>query len=570
MATAAAALALVLAPGTFALALLLALPRLRHPLPPGTLWMTIGTLLWMLPLLLRGAPATLLDNLQPVALILIVAVVSTLPLSRSLSPIALGVLIGLTLLGLFTLLQLGGAVSALLAPFVDNDAIARLAENSRAAQALGRASGWMEHPNQWAVRGLVPGTFVLAAAGGPRWRVTVVLPTVLIALAAGSRATLLGLALGLLLLALHYLWRGRFSVRKLALVSLSLAAMAALALLPPWGARVQALFDLIAPDSTPVDESYNLFIASADLNDASWFERGVTVEQLRDGEQTAWTVRKTLEGSGQRLQQRIELAPGDYILSAELRALDPAARPGLLAFWRDASMVEHALNVQRRDGDWHTNTQGSLSLLSFEQKPLEDGWLRLELSFRNDAEDIIVFPVGPTPDRRRVAGGQLDVRNLQLVEGTTALPYQPTFPPDRARLQAQSSALGRGPIFAAAWQGFLARPLLGHAEGAFSAWFQRWNDNDAVVVGHAHNLFLQTLFARGIVGSLGLVLLLTGMALATGGAPGFLIVLAAVLAANLFDATFWTAGQSYLLAAAAGWYAARRPRPHTAAAPPSG
>lgn len=554
MATATFSLGLVLAPGAFALALLPMLLRHRS-FPTGMRLLALGTLVWILPPLLRWAPGELLHDLQVVAMVLIVAAASRVG-DRDPATIAAAISGGLALLALIGLLQLGGFASSILAPFVGSEGVARLAEQSRAALASGRASGWLDHPNLWATRVLVPSMFVLALPTGPRWRVVALVPALIVVLSAGSRATLLGLGSGLLLLALLSLMRNP-GVRRLALMLLALTAITALALLPPWGTRVRALFDLLAPESATLQPSHNLFVSSSDLTDASWFERGVEVERRSGGERAEWVVRKTLEGSSNRLQQRIELPPGEYVLSAELLATDPAARPGLLAFWRDRSGEVHSLNAHRVEGEWKTNGRGSLALLWLEVTALEDGWLHLDLGIRNTAAGPLIFPVGPTPDQRDVIGAEIGVRDLQLSAGASPRPYQATAPPDRARIQAQASAQGRGRIFAAAWRGFLLRPLLGHGDGAFSSWFRRWIGNDGVTVGHAHNLLLQTLFARGVVGVLGLALLLLGLVVSARGAPGFLIVLSAVLVANLFDATFWNPAQSYLLAVAAGWYAGR-------------
>jgi hypothetical protein len=502
--------------------------------------MALGAALWALPALLR---ADLLGGIQAAALAAIVAAVATLrPVRATPSRLAGGVLLGLTALAALSLLQTAGGWALL--PTTEWGPVARLADLSRTAVRSGRATGWLDHPNLWASQVLVPALAIIALACAPRWRWAAALPTALIVLGAGSRATLLGLVAGLALLGLRSLRARPFGRREGVTLLLALAAALALTLLPPWRSRVVAIADLLAPRSAPEATGPNLLGASADLEDALWFGRGVEVAPLTGGGE-GWRLVKTLPGNAQRLQQRLDLAPGAYTLSVELRP-EGDARAGLLSSWSGGDGAVHTLGARLVDGSWRTTARGAFEILAFTTEPADGGWLRQR------AEGAIPFPIGFTPDRREGVGAALEVRRPQLVEGLEALPYAPTRPPDRERLSAQASAQGRGRIFTAAWSGALDRPLLGHGDGAFAEQFRNWSGNSGITVNHAHNLALQTLFARGIVGLLGLTLLLVGMALAARGDPGFLIVLAAVLVANLFDHTFWTSGQSYLVAAAAG------------------
>ncbi len=125
----------------------------------------------------------------------------------------------------------------------------------------------------------------------------------------------------------------------------------------------------------------------------------------------------------------------------------------------------------------------------------------------------------------------------------------------------------------AAWEGFLTRPLWGWGEAAFANYYHVvWSafDPTYAVPSHAHNLGLQVLFSRGLIGFLGLLLLVAALTWAAvrGRDLSFLSVVAALLVANTFDTTLFYGGVIYPLAAVAGWrsasYARVRERPHGA------
>lgn len=131
---------------------------------------------------------------------------------------------------------------------------------------------------------------------------------------------------------------------------------------------------------------------------------------------------------------------------------------------------------------------------------------------------------------------------------------------------------GPGPDFAsdrwamwrAAWTGIAEHPWVGRGPGTFSAYFERLSLSTRAtgsgVPAHAHDLFLEVLFERGIVGLAGLFLLIAGLAwgAARDRDAGLLAILAAVLVANVFDYTFFFGGVIYPLAAVAGWRSGRR------------
>ena len=113
----------------------------------------------------------------------------------------------------------------------------------------------------------------------------------------------------------------------------------------------------------------------------------------------------------------------------------------------------------------------------------------------------------------------------------------------------------------AAWEGFLTRPLWGWGEAAFANYYHVvWSafDPTYAVPSHAHNLGLQVLFSRGLIGFLGLLLLVAALTWAAvrGRDGSFLSVVAALLVANTFDYTLFYGGVIYPLAAVAGWRSA--------------
>ncbi len=120
---------------------------------------------------------------------------------------------------------------------------------------------------------------------------------------------------------------------------------------------------------------------------------------------------------------------------------------------------------------------------------------------------------------------------------------------------SRRSAVGRLDVFADAWRGFLAAPLLGHGPGSFAADQRAARPDRAFAVAHAHDLILQVAYEAGLVGLAGLASLL--VAFASGpwrpGRRDAAVLIGAVLALNLFDLSFWTAGVLLPLAAFAGW-----------------
>ena len=424
----------------------------------------------------------------------------------------------------------------------------RFYEASLFVQKTGRATGWLSHPNLWGISTLLPGFFAVLFARS-RWR-WLVLPLMFgVIVTAGSRAAFVGCVVGCVALAVHLMLTRGLRKTHLLWAGLAGAGFVVILALTPFGTRFLSTLELFQ-SSPPAPLPRNLFQASEVLSDTFWFNRSVTVEEVETSDLTpTWRVKKTATQPNSRLQQRLELSPGRvYTLSAELYGETPEAVPGVVS-WVRMETGTHSLNVRFSGSQWQARARGELELVSFRPTLLGDGWTRLVVTLKNTASEPLPFPVGFAPDQRDEVGASILVRRAQLELGEGPSPYEPTFPPDRRALRARQSAEGRLDIFQAAWQGFLQRPLLGWGERAFTGFYQTQTAS-AAVIAHAHNLFLQTLFAKGAVGLTSLVLLLLGLFYATRGTLGWgcsSVLLLAVLAANTFDLTFWIAHVSYLL-----------------------
>lgn len=430
-----------------------------------------------------------------------------------------------------------------------------------------RATGWSVHPNLWAAAVLVPGLFVLSAPGMPRWRWWALIPMILVVTLAGSRAAVVGLGLGLATLLATNLALGRVRRRTALGVGALLLAALALGSLTPLGARFGALLALVGGGPTG-GSTVNLVRDSEDLTSPAWTAAGVEVRRYTSeagpGAAGAWTVRKLGSGAGQRVMQAVVLDPGVlYTLSAELLTTRPEGMPGLLGWAAHDGDPPDVLVARRTPGGWHFEAGGALTLVRHSVETLGDGWTRVVMTFRNASDAPVRLPIGVTPNQAAAEGGEVGARALQLEIGTHATPYAPTTAATRISERAQRSAESRLPIFSAAWRGFRQAPWLGHGSASFTAYFRRSGAGAPAGIAHAHNMLLQALYAYGVPGALVLLALLAGLLVA---APVMLPAMLAVVAANMFDYTLWSAHVIYPLALASGLLCRRAGRPHGHAA----
>jgi hypothetical protein len=528
----------VLAPSSALVWALVLLPRAvkagRHSLLPYR-WLTLllGALLWLAPPLIkalkRGSdPSVLGDAGQVMAVIVLIITFSYLAPKLSTPTrrrqLALGVTTGCVVLAAVTLLQVAYGLS--LAGYVEE-----------------RASGWHSHPNLWAVQVLVPTLGVLVLASAPSTRILCTVAALIVILASGSRTVFLALLIGAFLTSLFSMREKSRSIRLVVLAIFGLVPILVLAAL---------LHPRIAPVTQDLWETVSTAQASKsnsreNLLSGIWQSKAVRVLE-RDTATGLYVIQKTAAEGWSRLQHQVILLPEEtYSLSGEMASENTLAEIGILGAGSVAETGEKVeLNVLRKLQDWIVQSSGPIEVTHFRHFSTHDDWTRLELSFIYRGKTASRWWVGPTPDQRNLdSGATIRVRGMKMELGAATTPYER---PDNLDL-ASTRALSRFNAFRVAWQGFKQSPFLGWSPKAFDT-FYRANppSQDVAIASHAHNLFLQALFERGIVGMAGIIVLLIAItAIGSGGSKLFPYVVAAVVLANLFDYTFWSPGVAYSL-----------------------
>ena len=309
----------------------------------------------------------------------------------------------------------------------------------------------------------------------------------------------------------------------------------------------------------PASHSTNLLHGTELARGDWWFDQGVSVRAapttIGGRSLTAYTVAKVKPEAWRRLQQGVDLNPGAaYTLSAWIRSSAPKAIPGLEG-WGENRRVGGTLVVVGglRRGHWRSHIVGDGTLLGAGLKSGGDGWTRVWTTFRYSGTRPMHWWVGFTPDQRDVTGSTGTMAGLQLERGARLTSYEPG-----AATQGLSLSVARLPYWSAAWHSFLQRPWLGRPATPFDQYYagsassmRRYYE----VPTHAHDLVLQVLYQRGLVGLLGLLLVIYGLsrnALRQRDVL-FFIALGGILLANVFDYTFFFGGVIYPLAAVAGW-----------------
>jgi lipopolysaccharide/colanic/teichoic acid biosynthesis glycosyltransferase len=342
-----------------------------------------------------------------------------------------------------------------------------------------------------------------------------------------------------------------------ALLAVMLAVAAGLGPLLGWG-RVGFLVDVI-----PTGSAANLVRGSEIAAGDWWDAMGVTVvadeANVAGQPLTAYTVTKTGTESWLRLQQVVPLETGrTYTVSAWLKPLDPAARPGIQGWGEPAGSNTVFAMTSALDGETlRASLAGPGTLLGSGVAEQSGDWRRIWITFRYEGTvSPLHWYVGLAPDSRSVAGTSARFAGFQLEPSETLSAYTPG-----AATQGLGLGVARLPYWQAAWQGFIAQPWLGWGPGAFPDFF-KLNRPERIMLhqtpSHPHSLPLGILFERGLLGLAGLALLLIALSYSAVRRLdlGLLIVLAAVLAANIFDYTLFYGGVIYPLAAVAGWRAA--------------
>lgn len=189
---------------------------------------------------------------------------------------------------------------------------------------------------------------------------------------------------------------------------------------------------------------------------------------------------------------------------------------------------------------WSGDATGAMVLDTVDAQDQGNSWVRVSMSFRLAQGPPRAVEIGIAPDMAGPVGtAALLVRKVMLHEGNLALPYSPTYPPDRSGLRASSSVDTRVRVYGEVWRLVTQRPLFGWGPRGFSHVSDSTSDTVVAGVAHEHSLPLWAALRYGLVGVAAVVLLFVGYYRLR---PYQLAALAAVAAANLFDLTFWSAG----------------------------
>jgi len=401
-----------------------------------------------------------------------------------------------------------------------------------------RAEGpsWFGHPNLLAHVLLVTGLGIVATTTTGTRRSFGIAGAMVALVLTGSRSGLLGLVVAVPL-ALILERKARLAFGVVALLFVALVTVAVVAEGSPWAQRVLGPLQFVDPRGDPP----NLLIASEALdNPAAWTPSGVVVTTLPQphGDPAVHVIERTRAADWARPQQLVNVAPGSpYTVSAEFAPADEI-EPGFLGWAQDA-----AGNVEIRasltgDGARVSRVVGFADVVA-RDLPMVDGWRRLEVTFTLDRLGSVALALGPSPDLLSDAvGATASMRSFQFERGARASAYQPT---SRIRVGG-GEALARLPIWSAAVDGIAQRPWIGWGPQPFATFFvDRGEATNAMnpSPAHAHNQFLSSAFAGGVLGVVGLGLLL--FAFFGGRGAWARATLAGLLVANLFDSTLLVA-----------------------------
>lgn len=365
------------------------------------------------------------------------------------------------------------------------------------------------------------------------------------AMALGSRSAALGLLLAILLdaaLTLEGAGPGAGHRRRRAWPALGAAVLVAalVAVLPGWRSHMAAV--RAAFGEAPA--AANLVRASEAIGAAPWSLDGVTVESAgaTPAGEAVFRVTKTSGSGTARPQARLLLEPrSEYTVTLAYRAA-PERMPGLSA-WSPATADETEAVVRVGivgNGESVVSSSGPLTASVTSAGKIDDGWSELVVLLTNASDARRTVWIGPTPDvRPDTAGATAEFARFAVIAGAVSEPeYTPTFPEPESVITARS----RLEIFGRAVAGFRSAPWLGRGHGAFVS-DQRLADPDGFAFAHAHDLVLHVAYERGTLGLAGLTLVVFGLVRVPAERRGrWSVVVAAVLAMNLTDMTFWSAG----------------------------
>ncbi len=424
-------------------------------------------------------------------------------------------------------------------------------ELSFAYKTLSQAISWRTYPALYGHTVLTLGGLIAILSNTGRFRLLGLGLAALGILISGSREA----ALAWVLIAIILLFSEKSSLRSRLLQFVFALAMVALSMgfgpLIGWG-NMGFLLDIVPGNSKNLMQGSEL--ANGDWWDTTWVD--VTTSSATLGGNTLTVYNVTKKGPEQwfRLQQIIPIERGKiYSLSVWLRP-DEAVIPGLQGHGRISEDQSFVLVGEWRDGSWLASTSGDGRVLSAGIIAAEGDWRRVYVTFTYQGEQPrLYFHVGFTPDQQEVAGSSAQFLGLQLEEAPNPSEYTPG-----TATRGLSLGVARIPYWQVALQGIKEKLWLGRGEGTFQTYYRDHADQDGQlqeIPSHIHNLYLQVLFERGVMGFLGLLLFIAALgyrAVQRRDVP-FLAVLAGVLFMNFFDISLFYGGVLYPLAAIAGW-----------------
>ncbi len=431
--------------------------------------------------------------------------------------------------------------------------------NLSTAKTLAQAIVWGSVPALYGHTVLVLGALIAILSPTARLRLLSLGLSALGILVSGSREA----AIAWVFIALLLLLTGkRRSGRSLTLEVVLLMAMLAIAAgLGPWlgWGRVGFLLSLDArAGSTNLLQGTE--IARGDWWDSSQVHFTTATELVGDQPLTVYRVTKPGAEHWLRLQQIIPITPGEsYTVSAWLRP-EAESQPGIQGwgqYRQDGEVTTFAIVAALSERGWTASASGAGEVVAAGIESREGEWQRafVTFTFRGETPSLFLH-LGLTPDSRPRAGTASSFAGFQLERGPEVSAYTPG-----PATEGLGFGVARLPYWQTAWQGTKERPLFGWGSGVFPDYFdENWPDRRILdeVPAHTHSLFLETLFERGLFGLAGLLIFITALswsAIRRRDLP-FLIVVAAVLIANIFDNTLYYGGVIYPLAAVAGWRAA--------------
>lgn len=413
----------------------------------------------------------------------------------------------------------------------------------------GRVAAWTTHPNVWGAHLAAGLTLALGLVLGER-RTTVAAIGFLGAMAVaatGSRTATLAVIAAVIVSVAFAGRNGRVRPpRRVIVTGVTMALLVSAVVLStmPFGARLD-----LAGFGASGAELTNRLAASEELTSALWTARDVTVELLADDRGVAvHQVRSRTPDGLARLHQRVVFPAGTVaIVSVELGPEGPDA--GLLAFGEPSGRLSI-----RRDGTVLARPS-ELDVTSVSVSTLDDGWTRLTVTLTVLTEESRIWRVGFAPSLSRGYTDAVRIRRPSIVWGNDPLPYVGTTVRDREAALARTSAAQRLEYMPAAIAIASRSWLVGHGRERTFAELA-----DAYVPGrlgasdrptHAHSLLLDLLVTNGVLGVVGFGMMGAAwwMAVPRHSRAAAAPLIAALVVANVGDATLLTGGPEYALLA---------------------